>query len=129
MQSSIDIVFSTRLSHTVFAMQSLARGINLVLKLYTMHHANKFLMYLHASENVTFSPRADYEIPWVFIASLLALFSSSAPCELSHRNNSRPLFSHLSRPVPAPFLAWKIVAFEWWSFFGKWERGNYLNWS
>lgn len=62
---SIDIVFSTRLRHTVFAVQNLARGINLVLKLYTMHHANKFLMYLYASESVTFS-RADYEIPMGF---------------------------------------------------------------
>lgn len=83
-------------------VQSLGRGINLVLKLHTMHHVNKFLMHLHASENFTFSLRTGYfkavKSRTGFYGSVAHAFLEYAPYELSHRNNSRPLLSHLSRP-------------------------------
>lgn len=85
----------------------LARGINLVLKLYTMHHANKFLMHLHASENFTFSPRASYEIPHGFLRlrcsrySLVRSVRAFSLIEITLGLSS--LIFHA--PVLAPFLA------------------------
>lgn len=66
-------------------------------------------MHLHASENFTFPPRADnfkaVKSRTGFYGSAAHAFLEYAPYELSHRNNSRSLLSHLSRlrssPVPS----------------------------
>jgi len=68
-------------------------------------------MHLYASENFTFSPRASYKILG-FYGSAARAFLKYAPCELSHRNNSRPLLSHLSRPRFSPVSSVKNRGFR-----------------